>query len=230
MPRRASTSPRSSARTRAARATSCSSCAMTPARRTWCSRRRTRPGRPTTTMAATASIPVGPVESGRAYKVSYNRPFTTRGSRRRPGLGVQRRVPDGALARGQWLRRQLHHRRRHRPRWRTALEPQGVPVGRSRRVLVRRSSARTSRRRAPRASIWRSSAATRCSGRRDGRPASTARGRPTARSSPTRRRTRTRRSTRTADVDGHLARPALQPARRWRPSGERADRHDLHGQ
>ena len=31
------------------------------------------------------------------------------------GLGLQRRVPDGPLARGQRLRRQLHHRRRHRP-------------------------------------------------------------------------------------------------------------------
>ena len=33
-----------------------------------------------------------------------------------------------------------------------------------------------------------------------------------------------------ADVDRHVARPALQPAGRRRPSGERADRHDLHGQ
>ena len=31
-------------------------------------------------------------------------------------------------------------------------------------------------------------------------------------------------------VDGHLARPALQPAGRRRPAGERAERHDLHGQ
>ena len=34
----------------------------------------------------------------------------------------------------------------------------------------------------------------------------------------------------TADVDRHLARPTLQPARRRRPARERADRHDLHGQ
>ena len=40
-----------------------------------------------------------PGRPGRAYKVSYNRPFTTRGTRDR-GLGLQRRVPDGPLARG----------------------------------------------------------------------------------------------------------------------------------
>ena len=110
------------------------------------------------------------------------------------------------------------------------LEAQGLPVGRPRRVLVRRRSAPTSRRRATPASTSRSSAATRCSGRRAGRPASTARTRRTARSSPTRRRTPTRRSTRTPDVDRHLARPALQPAGRRRPARERADRHALHGQ
>ncbi len=33
----------------------------------------------------------------------------------RAGLGLQRRVSDGPLARGQRLRRQLHERRRHRP-------------------------------------------------------------------------------------------------------------------
>ena len=52
---------------------------------------------------------------GRAYKVSYNRPFNTRSVGQRAGLGLQRRVPDGALARGQRLRRQLLHRRRQRP-------------------------------------------------------------------------------------------------------------------
>ena len=47
--------------------------------RTSCSRPPTRPGRPTTSTAATASTPASP--GGRAYKVSYNRPFTTRGRR-----------------------------------------------------------------------------------------------------------------------------------------------------
>ena len=32
------------------------------------------------------------------------------------------------------------------------------------------------------------------------------------------------------DVDRHLAGPPLQPAGRRRPPGERADRHDVHGQ
>ena len=86
--------------------------------------------------------------AGRAYKVSYNRPFTTRAVRAR-GLGIQRRVPDGPLARGQRLRRQLHHRRGLRSSRRQLLEPPGLPVGRPRRVLVgrsarqRRSGART---------------------------------------------------------------------------------------
>ena len=63
---------------RAARATSSSSSATTPATRTCCSRPRTRRGRPTTTTAATAST-TGPAPDGRAWKVSYNRPFNTRG-------------------------------------------------------------------------------------------------------------------------------------------------------
>ena len=50
----------------------------------------------------------------RAYKVSYNRPLTDARQRAR-GRGLQRRVPDGAVARGERLRRQLLHRRRHRP-------------------------------------------------------------------------------------------------------------------
>ena len=55
--------------------------------------------------------------AGRAYKVSYNRPFTTRRIWRRAteSCALQRRVPDGPLAGGQRLRRQLHHRRGHRP-------------------------------------------------------------------------------------------------------------------
>ena len=78
------------------------------------SRPRTRPGRPTTATAATASTSAGPGRPGRAYKVSYNRPFTTRGTTPED-CAVQRRVPDGPLARAQRLRRQLLHRRRHRP-------------------------------------------------------------------------------------------------------------------
>ncbi len=57
------------------RATSSSSSATTPAPPTCSSRPPTRPGRPTTTTAATAST--WAARPGRAYKVSYNRPFDT---------------------------------------------------------------------------------------------------------------------------------------------------------
>ena len=66
--------------TPAARATSSSSCATTPATPICCSRPPTRPGRPTTSTAATACTSAARHEPGRAYKVSYNRPFTTRGT------------------------------------------------------------------------------------------------------------------------------------------------------
>ena len=60
--------------------------------------------------------------------------------------------------------------------------------------------------------------------------ASTASSTPYRTLSATRRRTRTRRSIPTAGLDRHVARPAaLQPPTAARP-GERADRHDLHGQ
>ena len=90
--------------------------------------------------------------AGRAYKVSYNRPFSTRVGHAR-GLGVQRRVSDGALARGQRLRRQLHDRRGQRPQRRADQEPQALHVRRARRVLVGRSAGErrggTRRRRQP---------------------------------------------------------------------------------
>ena len=59
---------------------------------------------------------------GHAHKVSYNRPFTTRVARR--GLALQRRVPDGPVARAQRLRRQLRQRRRLGSGRRRALEHQ----------------------------------------------------------------------------------------------------------
>ena len=112
------------------------------------------------------------------------------------GLGLQRRVPDGALPRVQRLRRQLQLRRRHRPPGRRAARAQGVHVASATTSTGRARSARTSRRPATRASTWRSSAATRSSGRRAGRTASTAPARRTARWCPTRRPTPTPRSTR----------------------------------
>ena len=57
-----------------------------------------------------------PAAPAAPYKVSYNRPFITRGVDARPGLGLQRRVPDGPLAGAQRLRRQLRDGRRHRSR------------------------------------------------------------------------------------------------------------------
>ena len=51
--------------------------------------------------------------NGRAYKISYNRPFTTRGGVERPRLLLQQRVPDGAVPGEERLRRQLHQRRGH---------------------------------------------------------------------------------------------------------------------
>ena len=92
----------------AGRATSSSSSATTTASRTSCSRPPTRPGRPTTSTAATAStsadrLPAAPTRSATTGR--SRRAATSAG-----GLGLQRRVPDGPLARGQRLRRQLLHR------------------------------------------------------------------------------------------------------------------------
>ncbi len=64
------------------------------------------------------------------------------------GLRVQRRVPDAPLAGAQRLRRELLQRGGHGPARRGAAGAPHVPVRRPRRVLVRRSSAATSRPRA----------------------------------------------------------------------------------
>ena len=150
--------------------------------------------------------------------------------RRRPGLAVQRRVPDDPVARGQRLQRQLLDRRRHRSARRRAARAQGLPVGRPRRVLVGRAAherrGRARRRREPRVLQRQRGLLEDALGEQHRR----LRNARTGRSSATRKRTPTRRSIRARDVDRHLARPAIQPARRRRPAGERADRHDLHGQ
>ena len=117
-------------------------------------------------------------------------------ARRGRGLGLQRRVSDGALDGAQWLRRQLLHRRRHRPPRRGAARARGRSCPSATTSTGRARSAATSRRRATPGSTSPSSAATRCSGRPAGRTT-------TARWSPTRRPTTTRRSTR----------PACGPAR-----------------
>ena len=111
------------------------------------------------------------------------------------------------------------------------LEPQGLPVGRPRRVLVGRRSAPTSRRRATPACnlaffsgnevFWKTRWET--EHRRLGHAV------PHARLLQGDARQRQDRPA-ARRLDRHLARPALQPAGRRRPARERADRHDLHGQ
>ena len=171
----------------------------------------------------------GPGPAGRAYKVSYNRPFTTRGDVARR-LGLQRRVPDGALAGGQRLRRQLLHRRRHRPPRRRAARAQGVPVGRPRRVLVRRPAhqrrGRPRRRRPPRVLQRQRGVLEDALGEQHRRLGHAVPHAGQLQGDARQRQDRSRRRR----LDRHLARPALQSAGRRRPARERADRHDLHGQ
>ena len=147
--------------------------------------------------------------------------------RRREDCRLQRRVPDGAVAGSERLRRQLHHRRRHGPRRGSAAPATTRSSCRSATTSTGRArSARTSRRRATPACTSRSSAATRCSGRRAGRTASTAPDTP-YRTLVCYKETHANAKidpAGSADVDRHLARPALQPAGRRRAAGERADR------
>ena len=120
---------------------------------------------------------------GRAYKVSYNRPFTTRGTSA-GGLALQRRVPDDPMPRSQRLQRQLLDRRRYGSHRRDRAQRSTRSFSRSATTSTGPGrSAPTSRRRAPPASTSPSSAATKCSGRRAGKPASTAPTRRTGRSS-----------------------------------------------
>ena len=174
------------------RATSSSSSATTTGTRTCCSRPRTRPGRPTTATAATASTPAGRGQIRARLQGQLQPPVQDARDRAR-GLALQRRVPDGALARAQRLRRQLLHRRRHRPA--RGRDPANTRAS-SRSATTstgRASSAIRSRPPATRASTWASSAATRVfwktrweAGLDRPRPA-------TGRWSPTRRRTQTRK-------------------------------------
>ena len=136
-----------------------------------------------------------PARPGRAYKVSYNRPFTTR------DYAPEDWVFNAEYPMVRWIERNGYdvsystgvdsHRRGAE-----LLEHESLPLGRPRRVLVGRPARQRGGGPRGRASTSRSSAATRCSGRRAGSRASTARRPPTARSSPTRRPTRTPRSTR----------------------------------
>ena len=131
-------------------ATSSSSCATTAAAPRSSSRPPTPPGRPTTSTAATASTSARP--HGRAYKVSYNRPFTTRGPT------PEDWVFNAEYPMVRWLEANGYDVSYTPASTPTAAAPSprapGVHVGRPRRVLVgrparqRRGGAR--RRRPPR--------------------------------------------------------------------------------
>ena len=138
---------------------------------------------------------------GRAYKVSYNRPFTTRGT------APEDWVFNAEYPMVRWLEANgynvsYYHRRRHRSQRRRRAASSTrcfLSVGHdeywsAHAARQRRSGAR--RRRA----TWRSSAATKCSGRRAGRTASTAPARRIAPWSATRKPTPTRRSIRWSSV------------------------------
>ena len=147
----------------------------------------------------------------------------------RPGLGLQRRVPDGALARGQRLQCQLLHRGRRRPRRQPDAHAQGLPLGRARRVLVGwpagQRRGRPRRRGEPRLLQRQRGLLEDTLGKRH-RCVSGAL--PHARQLQRNRRQREDRPD--GRLDGHLARPALLAAGRRRPTRERADWHDLHEQ
>ena len=167
--------------------------------------------------------------AGRAYKVSYNRPFTTARHVGR-GLGLQRRVPDGALARSQRLRRQLLHRRRHRPARRGAAANHKVflSVGHDEYWSgAQRANVEAARDAGVHLAFFSGNEVfwkTRWENSID------ASGTPYRTLVCYKETHANAKIDPTAGVDRHLARPALQSAGRRRPAGERADRHDLHGQ
>ena len=228
-PSRASTSPSSCATDgRRARATSSSSCATTTAHSdllfqtsdtTWQAYNK----------YGGNSLYTGLARTGRAYKVSYNRPFTTRGTTR-PRTGSS--TPSTRWSAGSSATATT-----------SATRPASTPTaaaraaraqGRSCRSATTSTgparSARTSRRRATPACTSRSSAATRSSGRRAGSTSIDGRHRvPHARLLQGDAR-RTRRSTRAGDWTGTWRDPRFSPpADGGRPENA-PDRHDLHGQ
>ena len=78
-----------------------------------CSRPPTRPGRRTTQYGGSDFYQGA--ANGRAYKISYNRPFATRGGSDGARLLLQLGVRHRPVPRAQRLRRQLPRGRRHRP-------------------------------------------------------------------------------------------------------------------
>ena len=133
--------------TPAARATSSSSCATTRHTPTCCSRRPTRPGRPTTSYGGN-SLYIGGRRPG-----APTRSATTGRSPRARHDGAEDWVFNAEYPMVRWLEANGYD-----VSYTTGVDTdrrgaelhraQGLPVGRPRRVLVRRRSARTSRRRA----------------------------------------------------------------------------------
>ena len=217
--------------TRAAPATSSSSSATTPDRPTCCSRPPTRPGRPTTSTAATASTSAASDQPGRAYKVSYNRPFTTRDDAPEDWV-FNAEYPMVRWLEAQRLRRQLLDRRRHRPprsgdsllehkvflsvghdEYWSGAQRANVEAARDAGVNLAFFSGNEI--------FWKTRWETSIDGSRHAVPH--------ARLLQGDARERQDRPAR-RHVDRHVARPAVQPAGGRRPARERADRHDLHGQ
>ena len=164
--------------------------------------------------------------------MSYNRPFTTRADTRRPRTASS--TPSTRWSAGSKptaTTSATSPASTPTARGARCSEPQGVPVGRPRRVLVGRAARQRRggprRRRQPGVLQRQRGVLEDALGDR----ASTASATPyrtlvMLQGDARQREDRSRRPR----VDRHLARPALQPARRRRPAGERADRHDLHGQ
>ena len=152
----------------------------------------------------------------------------------RAGLRVQRRVPDGALARGQWLRRQLRQRRRRRSRaeWTEhSPRPQGLPLGRPRRILVRPAAhqrrSRARRGREPRVSQRQRDLLEDALGKQQRRLEHAV---PDARLLQRNQRQRQDRHRQPDDLDRHVGRSAVQSSGRRRPPAKCAERDALPGQ
>ena len=164
---------------------------------------------------------------GRAYKVSYNRPFNTRGVDGGQDWVFNAEYPMVRWLEVQRIRRELHHGRRYRSRREPAREPSRLPLGRPRRILVRPAArqrgSRAQRRRAPGVLQRQRSVLEDALGKQHRR---FGHGLPHAGLLQGNACEREDRSV--VRVDRHLARSALQPAGRRRSSGERPDRHGLH--
>ena len=148
---------------------------------------------------------------------------------RRRRTPLQRRVPDGPLARAQRLRRQLLHRGRHARRERVLKHKTYLSVGHDEYWSgAQRANVEAARAAGVNLVFF---AGNEIFWKTRWEPASPAARPPTIEpSSLTRRPTPTPRSTRIA---GAGRAPGAIPASARRPrwaSGERADRHDLHGQ